>query len=198
VLCGYNIINTIAKIVFFCKNGSGNDEKNDNLTLFCCILGFFAYLCTKYYKKPKTMGVVDWFKNDLSAEERTLTRDLLSVAVADKEFSEEEKKTILGVCQLEGISNTELMDSIRQQPTEKKLLDTLEDKKRYLLHLIRMMMSDGKYYAIELHVIDVIASRIGITPMQLLSFILDEVNAGHISREEGITVIDHLVRRFLD
>ncbi len=144
------------------------------------------------------MGVVDWFKNDLSAEERTLTRDLLSVAVADKEFSEEEKKTILGVCQLEGISNTELMDSIRQQPTEKKLLDTLEDKKRYLLHLIRMMMSDGKYYAIELHVIDVIASRIGITPMQLLSFILDEVNAGHISREEGITVIDHLVRRFLD
>ncbi len=198
MLCGYNIINTIAKIVFFCKNGSGNDEKNDNLTLFCCILGFFAYLCTKYYKKPKTMGVVDWFKNDLSAEERTLTRDLLSVAVADKEFSEEEKKTILGVCQLEGISNTELMDSIRQQPTEKKLLDTLEDKKRYLLHLIRMMMSDGKYYAIELHVIDVIASRIGITPMQLLSFILDEVNAGHISREEGITVIDHLVRRFLD
>ncbi len=198
MLCGYNIINTIAKIVFFCKNGSGNDEKNDNLTLFCCILGFFAYLCTKYYKKPKTMGVVDWFKNDLSAEERTLTRDLLSVAVADKEFSEEEKKTILRVCQLEGISNTELMDSIRQQPTEKKLLDTLEDKKRYLLHLIRMMMSDGKYYAIELHVIDVIASRIGITPMQLLSFILDEVNAGHISREEGITVIDHLVRRFLD
>lgn len=144
------------------------------------------------------MSIVDWFTNDLNADERTLTRDLLSVAVADKEFSEEEKKTILGVCQLEGISNTELMDSIRQQPTETKLLDTLEDKKRYLLHLIRMMMSDGKYYAIELHAIDVIASRIGITPMQLLSFILDEVNAGHISREEGITVIDHFVRRFLD
>lgn len=144
------------------------------------------------------MSIVDWFINDLSAEERTLTRDLLSVAVADKEFSEEEKKTILEVCQLEGISNTELLDSIRQQPAETKLLDTLEDKKRYLLHLIRMMMSDGKYCAIELHVIDVISNRIGITPMQLLSFILDEVNAGHISREEGITVIDHFVRRFLD
>ena len=157
----------------------------------------FCLSLHQYYKKPKTMSIVDWFINDLSAEERTLTRDLLSVAVADKEFSEEEKKTILGVCQLEGISNTELMDSIRQQPAETKLLDTLEDKKRYLLHLIRMMMSDGKYYAIELHVIDVIASRIGITPMQLLSFILDEVNAGHISREEGIIVIDHFVRRFL-
>ncbi len=29
------------------------------------------------------MGIVDWFKNDLNTEERTLTRDLLSVAVAD-------------------------------------------------------------------------------------------------------------------
>ena len=28
------------------------------------------------------MGIVDWFKNDLNTEERTLTRDLLSVAVA--------------------------------------------------------------------------------------------------------------------
>lgn len=41
------------------------------------------------------MSIVDWFKSDLNAEERTLTRDLLSVAVADKEFSDEEKNTIL-------------------------------------------------------------------------------------------------------
>ena len=36
------------------------------------------------------MGIVDWFTNDLSTEERALTRDLLSVAIADHEFSEEE------------------------------------------------------------------------------------------------------------
>ena len=70
--------------------------------------------------------------------------------------------------------------------------------KRYLLHLIRMMMSDGKYYAIELHVIAVISRRIDISPLQLISFILDEVNVGHISREEGVTVIDHFVRHFLE
>ena len=27
------------------------------------------------------MGIVDWFTNDLSTEERALTRDLLSVAL---------------------------------------------------------------------------------------------------------------------
>lgn len=143
------------------------------------------------------MSIVDWFKNDLNAEERALTRDLLSVAVADKEFCDEEKNTILEICQLEGISAVQLIDSIRNQSSGAKLLSSVEDKKRYLLHLIRMMMSDGKYYAIELHVIEVLARRIGILPLQLISFILDEVNAGHVSKEDGITVIDHFVRRFI-
>lgn len=43
------------------------------------------------------MSIVDWFKNNLSADERTLTRDLLSVAVADKEFCDEEKSTIMEI-----------------------------------------------------------------------------------------------------
>ena len=144
------------------------------------------------------MSIADWFKNDLNAEERALTRDLLSVAVADKEFCDEEKNTILEICQLEGISAVQLIDSIRNQSSGAKLLSSVEDKKRYLLHLIRMMMSDGKYYAIELHVIEVLARRIDILPLQLISFILDEVNAGRISKEEGIKVIDHFVRRFMD
>lgn len=144
------------------------------------------------------MSIVEWFRNDLSADERTLTRDLLSVAVADKEFCDEEKSTIMEICQIEGISTTELMDSIRYQSAGAKMLSSDEDKKRYLLHLIRMMMSDGKYYAIELHVIEVLAHRIDISPLQLISFILDEVNAGHISKEEGIKVIDHFVRHFLE
>ena len=143
------------------------------------------------------MSIVDWFKNDLNTEERTLTRDLLSVAVADKEFSGEEKKTILEICQLEGISTVKLMDSIREQGVGAKLLNDFEDKKRYLLHLIRMMMSDGKYYAVELHVIEVLARKIEVSPLQLISFVLDEVNVGHISKEDGITVIDHFVRRFI-
>ena len=59
------------------------------------------------------MSIVDWFTNDLTTEERTLTRDLLSVAVADKEFNYQEKQVILETCVLEDISKTDLMDSIR-------------------------------------------------------------------------------------
>ncbi len=38
------------------------------------------------------MGVVDGFINDLNTEERTLTRDLLSIAIVDHEFREEEMR----------------------------------------------------------------------------------------------------------
>jgi len=143
------------------------------------------------------MSIVDWFKNDMNTEERTLTRDLLSVAVADKEFTYNEKQVILETCVLEDISHTELMDSIRDSKVGAKVLHSQEEKKRYLLHLIRMMAADGKFPSIELHVIEIIAKRIGITPIQILSFVLDEINENNIGQEEGLVIIDKFVRHLI-
>jgi len=143
------------------------------------------------------MGIVDWGSNDLNTEERVLTRDLLSVAIADHEFSEEEQKAILEICETEGISLVELMDSIRDKKSGAKLLHSTEEKKRYLLHLIRMMSVDGKYPSLELHIIEVIAKKLEVNPMQLLSFVLDEISEGHISKDEGVVIIDNFVRHYI-
>ena len=104
---------------------------------------------------------------------------------------------ILETCELEDISLTELMDSIRDSKAGAKVLLSLEEKKRYLLHLIRMMAADGKFPTIELHVIEIIAKKIGITPIQILAFVLDEIHDHNISKEEGIVIIDHFVRHLL-
>lgn len=143
------------------------------------------------------MSIVDWFTNDLNTEERTLTRDLLSVAIADKEFSGKEKKVILETCELEDISMTELMDSIRDSKAGAKVMQSQEEKKRYLLHLIRVMAADGKYPALELHIIEIIAKKIGITPIQILSFILDEINDNNIGKEEGLIILNHFVKHLV-
>ena len=143
------------------------------------------------------MGIVDWFSNDLNTEERTLTRDLLSVAVADKEFCGEEKKVILESCELEGISLVELMDSIRDEKFGATVLNTLGEKKAYLLHLVRMMCADGHYNTLELHFIEVIAKRLDVSQLQLLSFVLDEVKDNNLSKEDGVTVLDHFVKHFM-
>ena len=142
------------------------------------------------------MGIVDWFTNDLSTKERTLTRDLLSVAIADHEFSEEEQKAILEICETEGISVVEMMDSIREKGYGAKLL-LADEKKSYLLHLIRMMSADGKYPSIELHLIEVVAKKLEVNPMQLLSFVLDEINDNRISKDEGVVIINSFVRHYI-
>ena len=143
------------------------------------------------------MGIADWFTNDLNTDERALTRDLLSVAIADHEFSEKEQKTTLTICETEGISMVELMDSIREKESGVKVLHSIEEKKRYLLHLIRMMSADGKFPSLELHVIEVIAKRLEINPMQLLSFVLDEISESHISKDEGVVIIENFVRHYI-
>lgn len=143
------------------------------------------------------MSIVDWFTNDLNTEERTLTRDLLSVAIADKEFSGKEKKVILETCELEDISMTEMMDSIRDSKAGAKVMQSQEEKKKYLLHLIRVMAADGKYPSLELHIIEIIAKKIGITPVQMLSFILDEINDNNISKEEGLIILNHFVKHLV-
>lgn len=143
------------------------------------------------------MGIVDWYVNDLNNEERVLTRDLVSIAIADKEFVGEEKNAILEICQIEDISNMDLINSIREKYSEAKAPQTLEEKKTYLLHLIKVMSVDKKYPSLELHIIEIIAKKMGVTPLQLVSFILDEINNKNIFQEEGITIIDKFVKHMI-
>ena len=143
------------------------------------------------------MGIVDWFTNDLSTEERALTRDLLSVAIADHEFSEEEQKAILEICETEDISLVEMMDSIRDKKSGARLLRSTDEKKRYLLHLIKMMSADGRFPSLELHIIEVVAKKLEVNPMQLLSFVLDEINDNRISKDEGVVIINNFVRHYI-
>ena len=57
------------------------------------------------------MGIIHWFKNDLKKEERVLTRDLISMAIIDGEFKDEEVDEIERILKAEGISTKEMMDS---------------------------------------------------------------------------------------
>lgn len=143
------------------------------------------------------MGIVDWFTNDLSTEERALTRDLLSVAIADHEFSEEEQKAILEICETEDISLVEMMDSIRDKKSGARLLRSTDEKKRYLLHLIKMMSIDRRFPSLELHIIEIVAKKLEVNPMQLLSFVLDEISESRISKDDGLVIINNFVKHYI-
>ena len=119
------------------------------------------------------------------------------MAVADNEFCEEEKNAILKACELEDISHVELMDSIRDKKIGSKALHSVGETKRYLLHLVKMMSADGKYRSLELRVIGIIAKKLEVSPVMLLSFILDEIKDGKFSHDEGINILDYFVKHYI-
>ena len=74
------------------------------------------------------MGIVNWFTNNIESKERVLTRDLLSMAIADGEFMEEERQEIVRICHIEGISDKSLMNSLRGEDVH--IPKTKEDRRK--------------------------------------------------------------------
>lgn len=144
------------------------------------------------------MGITKWFVNNLDSTERNLTRDLISVAVADGEFVGEEHEIIIEICIEEGMTLTEIMDAVRGTDQVAGFVDinTIEEKKDYILHLIEVMSSDDDYPTLEVHVIEYIAKKMGITPMQILSFVMDDIEDGNIPKDEGFNIINNFVHYF--
>lgn len=105
------------------------------------------------------MSIVHWFTNDLSSKDRVLTRDLISMAIADGEFTEEERLEILRICHQQGISEKELLDSLRGENIH--IPGTQEEKYNYMAHLIGVMNADGVCSPLEIHTLEVLAKRIG-------------------------------------
>ena len=87
------------------------------------------------------MGIIHWFKNDLKKEERVLTRDLISMAIIDGEFKDEEVDEIERILKAEGISTKEMMDSLRGKDIE--IPFTEEEKRDYIIHLTNIKSGDN-------------------------------------------------------
>ena len=60
-----------------------------------------------------------------------------------------------------------------------------------------MMSADGKYRSLELKVIEIIAKKLEVSPVLLLSFILDEIKDGKFSTDEGVNILDYFVKHYV-
>ena len=106
------------------------------------------------------MGIINWFSNDLEKKERDLTRDMISMAIADGEFKESERLEILKICKGEGLTELELMDSLRGKDV--KIPRTKEEKYAYIAHLIRIMNADENCSPLEIRTLRILADRMGV------------------------------------
>ena len=120
------------------------------------------------------MGLLAKLFNDASDTEFKLAQDLVAIAMADGNISESERKVITEICQSEGISADMLDDFMLGLDKEavNRLPNRQKDKANYLTKLIRVMGVDGYSSHMEVYLLEIIASKMGISHMELVSLVL--------------------------
>ena len=120
------------------------------------------------------MGLLAKLFNDASDQDFKLAQDLVAIAMADGEISEAERKAITEICQSEGISIETVKDSMlgfdREAPSA--ILSKRRDRSDYMTKLIRVMGIDGNSSHMEIYLIEIIASKLGLTHLELVSLVL--------------------------
>lgn len=120
------------------------------------------------------MGLLAKLFNDASDQDFKLAQDLVAIAMADGEISEAERKAITEICQSEGISIETVNDSMlgfdREAPNA--TLSKRRDRSDYMTKLIRVMGIDGNSSHMEIYLIEIIASKLGLSHLELVSLVL--------------------------
>lgn len=133
------------------------------------------------------MGLLTKLFNDASDKEFKLAQDFVAIAIADGEISEAEQNVINEICKSEGISNDTIVDCL--MGFDKDAIVLVPSKKRekmdYLSKLIRVMGVDGQSSHMEIYVLEVIASKMGISHMELVSLVLMTATRRYFSGIQG-------------
>ena len=120
------------------------------------------------------MGLLAKIFRDSSDSEFKLAQDLVAIAVADGNISDVERQEILNICQKEGI-NSETVEycffGIDQGAVAHIPIHHTE-RTYYISKLIRVMAVDGYSAHMEIYLLQIIASKLGIGYLELVSLVL--------------------------
>lgn len=146
------------------------------------------------------MGLLAKIICDASDTEFKLAQDLVAMAIADGEISEEELEVIKSISQKEGISNDVVNDYLMGFDKEEKTLvpEKQRDKIDYVSKLIMVMGADGESSHIEIYLLEIIASKMGISHMQLVSLVLMTASRKFFHGDKGSKILASFLRNVID
>ena len=146
------------------------------------------------------MGLLTKIFNDASDSEFKLAQDLVAIAIADGEISEAERKVITDICNKEGVSNEAVNDFLKGfDVTGEALIPSgKREKMDYLTKLIRVMGVDGYSSHMEIYLLEIIASKLGISHMELVSLVLMTTTHAFFSGNIGSRTLSSFIHNEID
>lgn len=146
------------------------------------------------------MGLLVKLFNDASDADFKLAQDLVAIAIADGEITEEEKKMISAICQSEGISDDTLQNCVLgiDQNVESRMPSKRRDRADYLTKLIRVMGVDGESSHMEIYLLEIIASKMGINYLELVSLVLMTATHRNFPGNTGTKALSSFLKNAID
>ena len=146
------------------------------------------------------MGLLAKLFNDASDAEFKLAQDLVGIAMADGEISDAERKVISEICQSEGISDDTMQDCLMglDKDINNQIPDKRKEKADYLSKLIRVMGVDGYSSHMEIYLLELIASKMGVGHMELVSLVLMTATRRNFPGETGSKALASFMKNVID
>lgn len=146
------------------------------------------------------MGLLTKLFCDASGTEFKLSQDLLAIAIVDGEISETERKTICEICYKEAISDDTVNDCLMGFDKYVKALIPAKRRERadYLTKLIRVMGVDVESSHMEIYLLEIIASKMGISHMVLVSLMLMTATRTYFSGDTGSRILSSFLHNVID
>jgi len=146
------------------------------------------------------MGLLTKIFNDASDTEFKLAQDLVAIAIADDEVSEKERKEMERICRNEGISDETLNEFMMGFDSSGKCQIPQQRKERmdYLTKLIRVMCADGFSSNMEIYLLQIIASKLDINHMELISLVLMTASRKYFKGDTGTRALASFLRNVID
>ena len=146
------------------------------------------------------MGLLAKIFKDSSDSEFKLAQDLVAIAIADGNISNTERQEIEKICQTEGISSETVNDCFLgfDQGAVAHVPIRHRERASYMSKLVRVMAVDGVSAHMEIYLLQIIASKLGISYLELVSLVLSTATKANFPGDIGSRTLKSFISNAID
>ena len=146
------------------------------------------------------MSIISKFLTVVTEPEFKLARDLTAMAIADGQITPEEKESIRTVCHFEGIDETKLLEALQggYDKVNEEIPKTHKEKESYLRDVIQLIGADGYAAPQEVYLFQIIAGRMGLNQMDVLSLVILTTTRNYFQGDIGNRTFASFIKNYID
>lgn len=146
------------------------------------------------------MSIITKFLAVVMEPQFKLARDLTAMAIADGHVTPEEMEAMRTICHLEGVDETKLMEALQggYDHVNEEMPKTREGREAYLRDIIKLMGADGYAAPQEIYLFQIIAGRMGLNQMDVLSLVIITTTHQYFQGDAGTRTFASFMKNFID